>query len=45
VTCDVVTEGPSEGRSVLTPDGRPVKAAVEVDAERFYAHCLETLRR
>jgi len=45
VTCDVVTEGPSEGRSVLTPDGRPVKAAVAVDADRFYAHCLETLRR
>jgi len=40
-----VTEGPSEGRSVLTPDGRPVKAAVAVDADRFYAHCLETLRR
>ena len=45
VTCDIVTEGPSEGRSVLTPDGRPVKAAIGVDADRFYAHCLETLRR
>jgi len=45
VTCDIVTDGPSEGRSVLTTGGRPVKAAVGVDAEGFYAHCLETLRR
>jgi inosine-uridine nucleoside N-ribohydrolase len=45
VTCDVVTDGPSEGRSVLTPGGRPVKAAVGVDADGFYAHCLQTLRR
>jgi purine nucleosidase len=45
VTCDVVTDGPSEGRSVLTPGGRSVKAAVGVDADGFYAHCLETLRR
>jgi purine nucleosidase len=45
VTCDIVTEGSSEGRSMLTPGGRPVKAAVAVDADVFYAHCLETLRR
>jgi len=45
VTCDIVTDGPSEGRSVVTPGGRSVKAAVGVDADRFYAHCLETLRR
>jgi purine nucleosidase len=45
VGCDVVADGPSQGRTVLTPDGRPVKAAAGVDAERFYAHCLETLRR
>jgi len=45
VTCDVATDGPSEGRSVLTSNGRPVRAAVGVDADGFYAHCLETLRR
>jgi purine nucleosidase len=43
--CDVVTEGPSEGRTVANSGGRPVNVAVGVDAERFYAHCLETLRR
>jgi inosine-uridine nucleoside N-ribohydrolase len=45
VTCDVATDGPSEGRSVLTSNGRPVRAAVGVDPDGFYAHCLETLRR
>ena len=45
VECDVVSEGPSQGRTVATPGGRPVKVAVDVDAERFYEHCLETLKR
>jgi hypothetical protein len=45
VACDVMTDGPRAGRSVLTSNGRPVKAAVGVDADGFYAHCLETLRR
>jgi len=45
LACDIVTEGPSEGRSVLTSDGRPVRAAIAVDADGFYAHCLATLRR
>jgi purine nucleosidase len=45
VECDVETEGPSEGRTVATAGGRPVKVAVDVDAERFYEHCLDTLRR
>lgn len=45
VRCDVVTSGPSEGRTVVTESGRPVVAADRVDAEAFYAHVLETLRR
>jgi purine nucleosidase len=45
VRCEVVVDGPSEGRTMITPDGRPVTAAAEPDAERFYAHCLETLTR
>jgi purine nucleosidase len=43
--CDVVPEGPSQGRTVVSTGGRPVKVAAEVDAERFYEHCLETLKR
>jgi len=45
VRCDVVTEGESQGRTMPTERGRSVTAAVDADAERFYAHCLETLRR
>lgn len=45
VRCDVRTEGESQGRTFLTERGRPVEAAVDADAERFFAHCLETLRR
>lgn len=45
VTCDIVADGPSQGRSVLVPGGRSVKAATGVDAGGFYAHCLETLKR
>ncbi len=46
VTCDVVATGPSQGRTVRSDDGRPVKAAVGlVDAGAFYDHVLETLRR
>jgi purine nucleosidase len=45
VGCDVVPSGPSQGRTVATPGGRPVKVAVDVDPERFYQHCLETLKR
>jgi inosine-uridine nucleoside N-ribohydrolase len=45
VRCDVVTGGPSEGRTLVTERGRMVKVAEGVDAEAFYAHCLETLRR
>jgi len=45
MTCDVVTEGASQGRSIPTDDGRPVEVAFGVDADGFYAHCLETLRR
>jgi purine nucleosidase len=45
VRCDIVTEGPSEGRTLRTDQGREVKAAERVNAEGFYSHCLETLRR
>lgn len=45
VTCDVVTKGPSEGRTASSRNGRPVQMAVRVDREGFYRHCLESLRR
>ncbi|HEV3365389.1 MAG TPA: nucleoside hydrolase [Acidimicrobiia bacterium] len=44
VQCDIVTTGPSEGRTVATPGGRTVTVARHAAAERFYAHCLEVLR-
>lgn len=43
--CEVITDGPGQGRTIVTEDGRRVRAAVRVDAARFYAHCLDTLRR
>ncbi|MET9343304.1 nucleoside hydrolase [Nonomuraea sp. NPDC003804] len=45
VHCDVVTEGAGQGRTVRDPGGRPVKAAVTVDPDRFYRHCLDVLTR
>lgn len=45
VSIDVLTDGPSQGRTVVSAGGRPVKAAMDVDANGFYAHALETLRR
>jgi purine nucleosidase len=45
VACDIVTDGSGQGRTMSISGGRPVKAASGVEAERFYAHCLETLRR
>lgn len=46
VRCDIVRDGPSQGRTVVTESGRLVKAAVSlVDAADFYDHVLETLRR
>jgi purine nucleosidase len=46
IPLDVVTDGPSQGRTVVMADGgRRVNVAVDVDAEAFFAHALETLRR
>ncbi len=46
VECDVIPYGESQGRTVLTDSGRPVKAATGVvDTDAFYDHVLETLRR
>lgn len=45
VLVDVIPDGPSQGRTVVGTGGRPAKAAVGVDAKRFYSHVLETLRR
>ncbi|RBQ15079.1 nucleoside hydrolase [Spongiactinospora rosea] len=41
--CRVVTTGPSQGRTVRDPAGRPVKCARTVDPDHFYKHCLATL--
>lgn len=45
VRCEVITEGPGSGRTLITKEGRIVKAAQHVEAEAFYSHCLDTLRR
>jgi purine nucleosidase len=46
VLCDVIPYGESQGRTLVTESGRPVKAATSlVDASAFYDHVLETLRR
>ncbi|GAA4013537.1 nucleoside hydrolase [Allokutzneria multivorans] len=43
VRCEVLTTGPSQGRTVRSDTGRVVKCARKVDVEGFYRHCLETL--
>jgi len=45
VRCAVITAGPSAGRTTATEGGRVLRAADRVDADAFYAHALETLRR
>ncbi|MGH8937621.1 MAG: nucleoside hydrolase [Acidimicrobiia bacterium] len=45
VRCEVVTEGPSQGRTIPSADGRSVRAADLVDTQGFYEHVLATLRR
>jgi purine nucleosidase len=45
VRCQVITEGPSQGRIISSADGRVVRAADLVDAPGFYEHVLETLRQ
>jgi purine nucleosidase len=45
VRCDVIPGGESQGRTVITDNGRPVKVATAVDTPRFLEHLLETLAR
>ena len=45
IPVDVVPDGPSQGRTIIADGGRPVKAATDVDADGFFAHVIETLRR
>lgn len=45
VGVEVIATGPSQGRTKPSDHGRPVNAAVDVDADGFYAHALEALRR
>ncbi len=45
IGCDVVPDGPSQGRTVPTAEGRLVKAATAVNAPAFYEHVRTTLRR
>jgi purine nucleosidase len=39
----VITEGPSQGRTVEAPDGRPIQVAVDADAGRVEALFLKLL--
>ncbi|GAA0716499.1 nucleoside hydrolase [Dactylosporangium roseum] len=43
VRCDIVTTGPSQGRTVACAAGRPVRRAVSADPAGFYQHCVQTL--
>lgn len=45
VRVELIADGPSQGRTKPSEGGRPVKAAVDVDVDGFYAHALEALRR
>jgi purine nucleosidase len=45
VRCDIVVKGESEGRTVEVATGRKVKAAMRVNVDGFYQHCIESLRR
>ncbi|AJY75302.1 nucleoside hydrolase [Paenibacillus beijingensis] len=39
--CAVIPDGPSQGRTVETPDGRPVNVVEDVDAEAFFAYMTD----
>ncbi len=45
VRSEIITDGPSQGRSVPSRSGRTVKMATQVDRQRFYRHCLDSLAR
>ncbi len=45
LTATVETEGLSAGRILRSPTGRPIRAAMSADAERFVPALLEALRR
>ncbi|WP_437756292.1 nucleoside hydrolase [Sorangium sp. So ce1389] len=42
---EIVTEGPSQGRTRVVPGGRPVQALDQVDLEQFYGYLLSQWSR
>ena len=42
---DILVEGKSQGRTLITKGGRTVRSAVRADADAFYRHCLDAFRR
>ena len=42
---EIVTEGPSQGRTRVVPGGREVRALDRVDLETFYAYLLQQWSR
>lgn len=45
VPCEIVVDGPSDGRTLPTPNGRIVQVAFDVDPERVYQTVLDLLRQ
>jgi purine nucleosidase len=45
VTCRVVIDGPSDGRTLRDPNGRVVQVAYDVDPEQVYNTVLELLKQ
>jgi purine nucleosidase len=42
---EIVTEGPSQGRTLVKPGGRKIKALDKVDLEQFYAYIFKMWSR
>lgn len=38
VNCTVISEGPSQGRTMVVPDGRPVQLVYDTEPEAFFAY-------
>lgn len=45
VSCEVVVDGPSDGRTLRSPNGRIVQVGCDVDPERVYQTVLDLLRQ
>lgn len=42
---EIITEGPSQGRTLVKPGGRKIKALDTVDLNKFYTYVLDSLKK